>query len=71
MSDTNTYDVSHAKFSCTVNPSEDDVHLWSSLSDEEKEAVIDRELAQAEESGIADPEDMASRIERVRKTMSA
>ena len=44
--------------------------LWDTLSDGEKIAVIDRDLAEAEASGIAEPETMAERIERVRKTMS-
>lgn len=46
------------------------MNLWDSLSNDEKIAVIDRDLAAAEAGGIARPETMAERIERVRKTMS-
>ena len=71
MSDTDTIDVSHVNFSSTVMPSAEDIALWESLSEAEQEAVIDRELAEAEASGIAKPEAMADRIERVRKSMRA
>jgi len=57
-------------FSSTVFPSVEDTKLWDSLTDAEKNAVIDRELAEAELSGIANPESMADRIERVRTTTS-
>ncbi|MEM9572938.1 MAG: hypothetical protein AAF996_15845 [Pseudomonadota bacterium] len=70
MSDPDTIDVSHVKFSSTAMPSEEDIALWESLSDAEKIAVLDRELAEAEASGIAQPETMAHRIERVRKSMT-
>lgn len=69
MSDVETLDGSRAVFSSSVAPSAEDLKLWDSLTEDEKAAVIDRELAHSEASGVATLETMASRIERVRKSM--
>ena len=66
MSDTKTIDVSHIRFSSTVFPTDEDMRLWDSLSPEEQRAVIERDLDEAERSGIAKPESMDQVIARVR-----
>ena len=69
MRNTEAIDISHVKFTSAAEPTAEDMKLWDTLSNDEKIAVIDRDLAEAEASGIAEPETMAERIERVRKTM--
>lgn len=70
MRSTEAIDISHIRFTSAAEPTVEDMKLWDTLSYDEKIAVIDRDLAEAEASGVAEPETMAERIERVRKTMS-
>ena len=66
MSGTDTIDVSHVKFTSTVMPTDEDIALWESLSEAEQEAVLDRELAEAEASGTAPKQTMAEIIAEAR-----
>ena len=66
MSNTDTINISHIKFASTVIPTEADVKLWASLSEAQKKAVIERELYEAEASGIAEPQSMADLIAEAR-----
>lgn len=64
MNDTKTIDVSHIKFSSTVNPTEEDMKLWESLSPEEQRAVARRDLDEAEASGIVEHQSIDQTISR-------
>ena len=66
MSETKTVDISHIKFASTVFPTEEDMKLWDTLSAEERRAVVERDLDEAEASGVAEPESFEQIIERVR-----
>ena len=66
MSDAKTVDISHVSFSSTVFPTDEDMKLWDSLSADEQRAVIERDLDQAEASGIAHAVSLEEIIERVR-----
>ena len=46
-------DVSHIKFSSTGFPTAEDLKLWHSLSDEEKRAVILRDVRQGLDGPVA------------------
>ncbi len=46
-------DVSHIKFSSTAFPTADDLQLWHSLSDEEKRAVILRDVQEGLDGPVA------------------
>ncbi len=46
MSQTDTIDVSHIKFTSTVFPTDEDMKLWHSLSPAEQQAVIMRDVEQ-------------------------
>ena len=59
-------DVSKVHFSSTVFPTDEDMKLWDSLSPEEQRAVIERDLDEAEASGVSAPESMEQMIQRVR-----
>lgn len=66
MSNTQTIDVSHIKLSSLATPSDADVELWNSLSDEQKQAVLLRELDEADASGIAPKQTMSEIIAETR-----
>lgn len=66
MTGTKTLDVSRIRFTSTVFPSDADMSLWDSLSVEEQRAVVERDLDDAEASGIAPAESGDRVIERVR-----
>ncbi len=66
MGETKTIDVSEIRFSSTVYPTEEDMKLWESLSPAEQQAIIKRDLDEAEASGIAAPETLDQVIERLR-----
>ena len=59
-------DVSHIRFTSTVFPTDEDMKLWNSLTALEQRAVLQRDLDDAEASGIADPESAVEVIRRVR-----
>ncbi len=54
MDDTKTLDISAIRFSSTVNPTEADIALWESLTPQQQRALIERDLAEADASGIAE-----------------
>lgn len=66
MSTTKTLDVSHIRFTSTVFPTEADMKLWDSLSPEEQRAVVQRDLDEAEASGVAPHETVEELLARVR-----
>ena len=66
MNEIKTIDVAHIQFTSTVFPTDEDMKLWDSLSAEEQRAVVQRDLDQAEASGIAQAETMDQVMERVR-----
>ncbi len=65
MQETKT-DISKVQFTSTVFPTDEDMELWNSLSPEEQRAVIERDLDEAEASGIAVSESMEQMMQRVR-----
>ncbi|MGJ8534880.1 MAG: hypothetical protein ACSHYC_22025 [Alphaproteobacteria bacterium] len=69
MSEINTIDVSHIKFTSSACPSDEDLRLWDSLSDEQQHAIIERDLDAAQESGIAPQRSMAEIIAEARDEM--
>ncbi len=69
MSDTDTIDVSHIRFTSTACPTDEDIRLWESLSDEEQHAVLERDLDAAEKSGLAPVRSMADLIAEARADM--
>lgn len=66
MSNIDTIDISHVKLSSSVMPTDEDIKLWDSLSEDQQKAVILRELEEAEQSGVADPVSMAELIAEAR-----
>ena len=66
MSTAKTVNVSHIRFTSTVYPTAQDIALWESLTAEEKRAVIQRELDEAEASGLAPKQSMAEIIAKAR-----
>lgn len=69
MNEINTIDVSHIKFVSMACPTDEDVKLWKSLSDEQQHAVLERELDAAEKSGIAPERSMADLVAEARADM--
>lgn len=69
MTEKNTLDVSHVRFSSTVFPSADDMKLWNSLSPAEQRAVIERDEEAGFQSDIAKKETLEDRLARVRADM--
>jgi hypothetical protein len=55
MADTKAVDISGIKFTSTVFPTDEDMKLWNSLTREEQIAVVNRELEEGIQSGIAEP----------------
>ena len=51
-------------------PSEADLELWNSLTEEEREAVLLRELDEADASGLAPKQSMAEIIAEARAPVS-
>jgi len=70
MSDIETIDISHVKFSSTVFPSKDDMKLWDSLSLEQKKAVEIRDEEEGYQSGLAEPCTMADIIAEAKAEMN-
>ncbi len=70
MSDTETIDISHVKFSSTVFPSKDDMKLWDSLTLDQKKAVERRDVEEGEASGLAEPCTMADILAEVKAEMN-
>lgn len=68
MSDTQTIDLSELGFSAdaVANPTKDDIALWNSLSEAQKEAVILAEMDAAEQGGLAPKQSMAEIIAEAR-----
>ena len=60
MSEIETIDVSHIRFSSAVFPTDEDMALWHSLSPEEQRAVILRDI---EEGLEGPPAQLASKDE--------
>jgi len=70
MSDTQTIDVSHIRLRSLAAPSEADLKLWNSLTEEEREAVLLHELDEADASGLAPKQSMAEIIAEARAPKS-
>lgn len=59
-------DISKINFSSTVFPTAADQTLWSSLSDKQRLAIIERDEEAAFHSGVAPPETKEEILARVR-----
>ena len=70
MSDIETVDISHVKFSSTVFPTEEDMKLWNRLTLEQKKAVEIRDEEEGYQSGVADPCTMADIIAEAKAEMN-
>ena len=70
MSDIETVDISHVKFTSTVFPTEEDMKLWNSLTLEQKKAVEIRDEEEGYQSGVADPCTMADIIAEAKAEMN-
>ncbi len=68
MSETKHIDISQFRFSsdAVTNPTQADLDLWNSLTDEEKKAVILAEMDKAEKEGLAPKRSMAEIIAEAR-----
>ncbi len=69
MNKIETLDISHIRFTSMAQPTDEDVALWDSLTDDEKNAVLDREIDEAMASGIAPKQTMAEIIEEAKAEM--
>ena len=70
MSDTDTVDISHVKFTSTVFPTKEDMDLWNSLTREEKQAVELRDEEEGYNSGIAEPRTVEELIAEAKAEMN-
>ncbi len=70
MSDIETVDISHVKFSSTVFPTDEDMKLWDSLTLEQKKAVEKRDEEAGFQSGLAEPCSVADIIAEVKAEMN-
>jgi hypothetical protein len=70
MTNTTKADISKIEFSSRVFPAAEDMALWDSLSPAEQRAVIERDEEAGFHSGIAEPETLKQRLQRVRATMA-
>lgn len=76
MSDAKTakaVNIDHIQFSPAAGPcpTAEDIALWNSLTDEEKEAVLHRELDEAEASGLADYTDMKTLLSELKAELES
>ena len=62
MNETKTVDISGIKFSSTTFPTQEDMELWESLTDEQRKAVEIRDEEEGLASGLAEPCTMADII---------
>ena len=70
MSDIETVDVSWVKFTSTVFPTKEDMHLWESLTPEQRKAVELRDEEEGYKSGLAEPCTMADIIAEAKAEMN-
>ena len=69
MSKTKTVDISGIKFSSTTFPTQEDMELWESLTDEQRKAVEIRDVEEGQASGLAEPCTMADIIAEAKAEM--
>lgn len=65
-----TIDIEDIQFTSSVFPTAEDVALGESLDDDERKAVIERDLKEAKASGIAPRQTMAEIIAEMRAKTS-
>ena len=70
MSDIETIDISHVKFTSTVFPTDEDMKLWNSLTPEQRKAVEPRDEEQGYQSGLAEPCTMSEIIAEAKDEMN-
>ena len=64
MSDTKV-DISHIHFTSSAAPTEEDMKLWHSLTPEEQEAVVIRDIEEGLASGVIDGKTASQIVEDI------